>query len=389
VRDQQHSSNSLSFHYSLAAIALIASAVILGGGYVALAAKGGWFAHTPTMELRLDQAVVVRGESGKRGSLWAPAADAQGILIIRLSDHTIDTAMYPTLRLAALADTQPIAAKLLWRRADGPMTTFAKTIAWQGDGVERVALARDPEWRGNIAGFALALWMQPKAALLLRSATLLPDTGASVLSQVVGEWFDLEPWGEFSVNYLFGGTPNPRIPLLPAAVAVAALALVIYSILARRKGLAPLLAVGAVFAIAAWIAVDLRWQFNLLSNLRLTAEKYAGKTIDEKHRVAEDARIYQVAEAIRNGMPHGVTKVTLISDLANMELFVGKLRYYLFPLWLEPKPDPLDPQAVLAIVESKDASLDAAAGKLKFDNRPSLDVETLVNDPLVQLVRVR
>lgn len=386
---QLRSSSPLAFHYSLAAIALIASIGLLVGGYVAVAANGGWFTYTPPIEFRPDTATVVRGDSEWRGSLWAPTADVTGILIIRLSEGTVDTALFPTLRIAALADAPPIAAKLLWRQAEGARTTFAKTIAWKGDGLERVALASDPQWRGKVDGLALALWLQPHTALLLRSATLLSDTGGSLLSQVASEWLDIEPWGEYSVNYLFGGAPNPRLPMLPALFAVAAVAFGLYARLARRNGLAPSLAVGALFAIAAWIAADARWQLNLFSNLRLTAEQYAGKTIDEKHRVAEDSKIYLLAEAVRQGLPQGVTKVTLVSDLADTEIFVGKLRYYLFPLWLQAKPDPLDPRAVIAIVESASSALDPASGTLKLADGRSMAVEILVDNPLLRLVRLR
>ena len=389
MSDQQRSSSPLTQHLPLAAIALVASIVILVGGYVALAARGGWFADTQAKKLNLDEAAVIVGESKRRGALWAPTADARGILIVRLSDRTVDTALFPTLRLAALADTQPMDAKILWRRVDGPMTTFVKTFPWRGDGVERVVLATDPEWHGGVAGLALALRMQPRAGLLLGSATLLPETGRSILSQLAGEWLDVEPWGEYSVNYLFGGAPNPRVPMLLATFAVFALAFGVYAWLARREGLSPSVWVGVAFAVAAWIAVDARWQFNLLSNLRATAQKYAGKTMDEKHRAAEDSKIYLVAEAIRRGLPEGVTKVTLVSDLGDTELFVGKLRYYLFPLYLQAKPDPLDARAVLAIVEAKDAMLDPQTGKLRLAEGRLLDVDTLVDDPLVRLVRTR
>jgi hypothetical protein len=240
-----------------------------------------------------------------------------------------------------------------------------------------------------VAGLALAFKLQPKAAVLFRSATLEPDTGASVLSQIAGEWLDREPWGLYSVNYLYGGAPNPRVPLVPAAFLVAATAFLIYRVLAKRKGLTPSLAVGVAFAVAAWIAVDARWQYNLLSNLHITAQKYAGKSMDEKHLAAEDGNIYRVAETIRKGLPAGVTKVTLVSDLSDSELFLGKLRYYLFPLWLQPKPDPLDPQAVLAVVESPRSVVDAAAGTLRLDGGRTLNVVTLVDDPMVRLVRMR
>src|SRR5450755_1836767 len=102
VPDQRRSSSPLAVHGPLAAIALLASLGLLVGGYVALAAKGGWFANTRPLEINLDDALVVRGDSLFRGPLWAPTADAEGILIIRLTDRVLDTAMYPTMRLAAL-----------------------------------------------------------------------------------------------------------------------------------------------------------------------------------------------------------------------------------------------------------------------------------------------
>jgi hypothetical protein len=382
---------SVSFrsHLRLSALALITSIAVLAGVYVFLSAKGGVFGATAALEFKSDDAVVIRGESLRRGLLWAPKADADGVLIIRLTDRTIDTALFPTLHLAALADTPPIAARLLWRQAGGVMTTFAKTIPWRSSGHERVALAGDSQWQGHVAGLALAFKLQPNAAVLFQSATLEPDTGASVLSQIAGEWLDREPWGLYSVNYLYGGAPNPRVPLVPAAFLVAATAFLIYRVLAKRKGLTPSLAVGVVFAVAAWITVDARWQYNLLSNLYITAEKYGGKSLDEKHRAAEDGNIYRIAETIRKGLPAGVTKVTLVSDLSDSELFLGKLRYYLFPLWLQPKPDPLDPQAVLAVVESPGSVVDAAAGTLRLAGGRTLNVVTLVDDPMVRLVRMR
>jgi len=389
VPDQRRSSSPLAVHGPLAAIALLASFVLLVGGYVALAASGGWFASTRPLEIQLDKALVVRGDSVWRGTLWAPTADAEGILIVRLTDSVLDTASFPTLRLAALGDTPPMSARLIWRQAEGSGSTFAKNINWKNDGLERIALANDPEWHGKVSGIGIVLRMQPRAALLIRSATLLPDTGRSIFAQFAQEWFDFEPWGEYSVHYLYGGSPNPRVPMLPAMFLIAALAFLIYYWLARRNGVAPLLGVAISFVLVAWVALDARWQINLLSNLHLTADRYAGKSMDEKHRAAEDAKIYLLADAIRRGLPPGVTSVTLISDLANLDLFVGKLRYYLFPLALQIKPAKLEPRTVLAIVEPSRTALDSAAGKLNLGDGRATNVEILSDDPLVRMVRLR
>ncbi len=309
--------SSPSSHLRLSALALTASIAVLVGAYLFWSAGDGVFAGTAPLEFKPADAVVIRGESLQRGSLWAPTADADGVLIIRLTDRSINTALFPTLDIAALADTPPIAARLLWRQAEGARTTFAKTIAWRSSGHERIALAGDSQWGGQVAGLALAFKLQPKAGVLFRSATLQPDTGLSVLSQIAGEWLDREPWGQYSVNYLYGGAPNPRLPMVPAVFVVAAIAFLIYRVLAKRKGFAPSLAVGVIFAIGAWVV------------------------------------------------------------------------YYLFPLWVQPTPDPLDPRAVLAVVESAGSVIDPAAGTLRLDSGRTLDVVTLVDDPMVRLVRMR
>ena len=81
--------------------------------------------------------------------------------------------------------------------------------------------------------------------------------------------------------------------------------------------------------------------------------------------------------------------MTLVSDLANLDLFVGKLRYYLFPLALQVKPDTLEPRAVLAIVEPARTVLNPAAGTLKLGDGRATSVEILGDDPLVRMVRLR
>src|SRR5260221_13812589 len=102
VPDQRRSSSPLAVHGPLAVMALLASIVLLVGGYIALAAKGGWLARTRPREIRLQDAVGLRGDSAWRGPLWAPTAGAGGLPLIRLTDHRLEPARVPTRRLASL-----------------------------------------------------------------------------------------------------------------------------------------------------------------------------------------------------------------------------------------------------------------------------------------------
>jgi hypothetical protein len=376
-------------HLSLALISLALGVGLSAAVYIALTAKGGWFENRASIEFSPADIVLVRGKMTQRGPLAVPIADADGVLVFRLSEKLIDTSSYPTLRIAALADTPPIAVRLLWRHSGGSDRTSTMSIDWQGDGLERISLIGNGEWSGKVAGLALAFKLQPNSGLVLQSATLLPDTGRSIVAQLVSEWLEPESWTMHSVNYLFGGVPNPRLPMLPMVVAVAGLALVAYAALARRRGIAPSIAVGVGFAIGAWILVDARWQVNLLSNLRAAKQTYAGKTLDEKHKGAEDGMIYLLAQEIRRALPRETTKITLVSDLTSSELFLGRLRYYLFPLWLNDRPDQLDPRAVLAIVKPAHLVSSLSAETLTLADGRTLAIETLVDVPSFQLLRLR
>ena len=376
-------------HLSLALIALATSVVLSAAVYIAFAAKGGWLEKRAPIEFSLADVALVRGKMTQRGALTVPIADADGLLILRLSEKLIDTSSYPTLRIAALSDAPPVAARLLWRHSGGSDRTSTMSIEWQGDGLERISLIGNGEWSGKVAGLALAFKLKPNTGLVFQSATLLPDTGRSIIAQVISEWLDPERWNMRSVNYIFGAAPNPRITMLPAIVFVAALAGVIYIALARRKGLAASVAVGVGLAVGAWMVVDAKWQFNLLANLYETNETYAGKTLDEKHKAAEDAMIYLLAQNIRRALPSDTTKVTLVSDFAGSELFLGRLRYYLFPLWLNDRLDQLDQHAVLAIVKPAHLVRDVAAGTLTWADGRSSPIEMLSNEPSLQLIRLR
>jgi hypothetical protein len=280
-------------------------------------------------------------------------------------------------------------AKVLWRRADQPDRTFSLAIPWVGEGTERVSLAADPEWRGRIIGVAIAVRLPPRTPLAFASMSILPDTGRSVAREVFAEWSAVEPWTQASVHYLRGGSPNPRAPLSLAAGAVALLATAVYVALAKWRQVPVSLASIASLVLIPWLALDLRWQAHLVRNHAQAASLFAGKSIEDKHRAADDQEIYNLAESIRRSLPQGVTKVTLASDLTASPYFLGKLRYYLFPLWLHPKPEDAVGGEIVAVFQSSAVTFSEETGSLQFRGGPPLAVERLEGTPPLSFYRVR
>jgi hypothetical protein len=87
---------------SLALISLALGVGLSAAVYIALTAKGGWFENRASIEFSPADIVLVRGKMTQRGPLAVPIADADGVLVFRLSEKLIDTSSYPTLRIAAL-----------------------------------------------------------------------------------------------------------------------------------------------------------------------------------------------------------------------------------------------------------------------------------------------
>jgi len=376
-------------HVKLGAVALLAAFAALVIGYLSAAAEGGWFADRPTIEFLRADAEAIRGKSIDRGPVRLFFSGEDGGIVIRFPNRSIQAEDYPTLRLAARTDATPLDARVLWRRADQPDRTYSLTMPWVGDGAERVTLSTDADWRGRIIGLAIAVRLPPGSPLAFASLSLLPDTASSIAREVLTEWAVAESWAQYSVNYLHGGSPNPRVPLPLAAGAIAVLAIAFYVALAKWRRVGVSVSVAAAIVLAAWLVLDLRWQVNLLHNLTQAAGSFAGKSIDDKHRAAEDQQIYLLAEAIRRSLPDGVTKVTLASDLTASPYFLGKLRYYLFPLWLHPRPEDAVSGEVVAVFQASRVGLQEATGSLQLPNGQSLAVERLGGTPPIALFRVR
>src|SRR4030095_15987125 len=55
--------------------------------------------------------------------------------------------------------------------------------------------------------------------------------------------------------------------------------------------------------IAAWLVLDLRWQWNLARQVAVTARPYAGRDWREKHVAAEDGPLFEFIEKVRAELP--------------------------------------------------------------------------------------
>ena len=83
---------------------------------------------------------------------------------------------------------------------------------------------------------------------------------------------------------------------------------------------------GLVFL--GWFALDMRWQTNLLRQLDLTRQQFAGKSWKQKHLAAEDGALFDFMQQAKSKLPAAPGRILYFSD---DDLLRGRGAYHLLP----------------------------------------------------------
>jgi hypothetical protein len=83
---------------------------------------------------------------------------------------------------------------------------------------------------------------------------------------------------------------------------------------------------GVVFL--GWFALDIRWQTNLLRQLDLTRQQFAGKSWEGKHLAAEDGALFDFMQQAKAKLPAASGRILYFSD---DNFLRGRGAYHLYP----------------------------------------------------------
>ena len=206
------------------------------------------------------------------------------------------------------------------------------------------------------------------------------------LGDRAAEWLKFEGWTGTSINVVTGGADVQDLPL-PALLA-AAVALSGCGLLALRRwrpnGLPAMTAAAAWIGIlvAAWLVLDARWTLNLLRQVRVTANTYAGKDLGEKHRAAEDGALYAFIEQARAIMPATPARVFVVSDA---RYFRERAAYHLFPhnaytdraAGSMPPATALRPGDWLVVYQRRGVQYDPAQHRLRWETGETVPADVM------------
>ena len=366
-------------------------------GYLAFAAPGRWLDAPPSLQWRARELAVTRG-SGQLApeGLVISAPDATRAVVISLNT-SFRARDYPVIEWDAAGVPDNVEATMLWYSDIDASRVFRHSLIVEGGRFAPVTLAQDRGWIGRIGGLALVLQGSFAEPIVVPGAAAKPMSATQVLGDRVREWLAFEPWNGASINGLIGGADVQDLPLPALLGAVAGIAALAYAGLARWKPLVfgPVLGAGvpAMFVIA-WIAVDARWQWNLLRQASVTYAQYAGKSWQERHLAAEDGPLFAFIEKVRAKLPDPPARVFMV---AAAQYLRNRGAYHLYPYnvyfdpWSDtvPPPSAVRPGDFIVVYQRKGIQFDAAQHRLRWDDQAPIGVELLLVDAGAALFRVR
>jgi len=374
-------------------VALIA----LLAGYLYITIPGDWFSSAAPKVYNAKALGVAVGTGTMDGDvLVVKPADASGTIIITVN-VSISAGDYRGVAWQVSGLPEGTEARLLWRSQFKSGRTFTLPVPLEADRLAPVVASRDPNWIGPINGIALALRVPSADNVRVSSLSLDPLTMRSQLAGRLRDWITFEPWSGASINTVVGDADLQELPLPVlfglAAVFATGVAVAIARWRPRWIGAGLPLAL-VLMLLAAWLVLDLRWQWNLARQVAVTARTYAGRDWREKHVAAEDGPLFEFIEKVRAKLPPPPARVFMVADA---HYFRGRGAYHLYPYnvffypWNNtvPPPTSMRPGDYIVVYQRRGIQFDAAQGMLRWDNGQPLRAEALVVEPGAALFRVR
>jgi hypothetical protein len=381
----------------VAFILLGVATVVLLAGYLAITIPGPWFGKASPRTFDAHKLAIAVGTGAvDEDAVAVMPSDATGTIIVTVA-VSIPAGDYRGVAWRVTGLPPRTEARLLWRSEAKPGRTFTFPIPQEADRLAPIVVGRDTNWIGPLNGIALALRLPTPEQVRITGVTLDPMTLSSQLAGRLRDWTTFEPWSGASINTVVGGADLQELPL-PVLLGLAVLIAVGATVaLARWRpqwiGAGLPLALAAVF-IAAWILLDVRWQWNLARQVAVTAQKYAGKDWRAKHVAAEDGPLFEFIEKVRAKLPDKPARVFVAAEA---HYFRGRGAYHLYPYnvyfdpWTNNLPSPTQMHSgdYVVVYQRRGIQYDAAQGLLKWDGNPAIAAEPLFVEPGAALFRIR
>lgn len=311
---------------------------ILGGALLALGAlwlfyRSGDPLVAPQLNLSGTSLQRLSGEGEPTpGGIAIRQSGTNGIVMVQAAIQRLEAAHYRRLiwRVDGLKPEQE--TRLVWATDANPSAPYERILRFDRRGNGKLDLDREPDWRGRIIAIGLVVKGTLDAPILVRSLTLRPaaPTLALLLRTLVSDWTHREGWSGRSINFNYGAPRNARLPPVPMVALWVGLSALTFAFLNPSWRARRMLTPYAFLLLLGWLALDLRWQWELSQRLRQTAASYAGLDETGRQQAGPDRKLYPFLQAVLRHLPPPSARVFILSqDPGGAN--AGRVRYRLLP----------------------------------------------------------
>jgi hypothetical protein len=369
--------------------------LLLALAYLFAAVPGTWFPAASPISWGPRAMTLTRGTGEIDGNSLVIAAAEPGSTALVSITTDFRSADYRAIawqvgRMPADADV-----RMYWRSNYAPAKMLSAPVAVTPGGLLAVDVSREANWVGQITGLALAVRLPAPQPIRIFGVQAKPMGAPELLRDRWREWTTFESWTGTSMTTLSGGAAVQSLPL-PFLLAVAALLAMLASFLLLRRGThggSLPLALAAIF-VAAWIAADLRWEWNLARQAGATRDQFAGKDWRGKHLAAEDGPLFAFIERARAKLPQPPARIFVVAEA---HYFRDRAAYHLYPynVQFDPYRDTLPPPAMLRagdhllVYLRRGIQYDPGAQRLRFPDGTTLAAEVVLAEPGAALFVIR
>jgi hypothetical protein len=286
--------------------------------YVVLSQSAGHWSEAPAPIVATGADLIpVQGAGRKDGRtfvLESPGVEGVSVLTAKLTPFLASE--FPRVEWALDSAEPPGDLLFVWRTREHPKRNYTKRLQWLIDGAAPLELKADDGWSGTITGVALLVRSRLPVPLRVGSLHIVSPSPSAEASEMFRKWGAPIVLRGYSIGFPFDAERAHHLAALSAVAIGEGLAMCAYLLLTRWRGWRLDRRVLWGIFLGGWLLLDLRWQANLWREVGERAHRFAGKTTEEKHLVAEDASLYVLVNDMKSALPPEPARIVLYCDNA-------------------------------------------------------------------------
>lgn len=297
---------------------------------------GGLPTVAPPVILMGDDLHLASGQGARTADgLEIRQPGAQQITSVQGSGRMVRAELYRHLfwRVDGLEPGREL--RLIWTTLAEPRAVRELTLPPTGPEGGVLDLSSEPRWRGRIAIVGLVLHGPLERPLVIRRLELrVPVLEISELARLAfDEWTVFEDWSQRSINYAAGAPLDALFPPVLVVALWVGFCAALYALFDPPRRSDGRWWPYATLFLLGWLALDLRWQWDLNRRLEKTEARFAGKEGDERQLAAADGDLYRFLRDVRQRLSERPARVFIVSadpgDATSYQ--AGRARYHLLP----------------------------------------------------------